>query len=836
MRLRPLVLLPAILALGCASTPPTAAGPTPMPTSAPVAPPASFAPAEVSTVPGKHDTLNFAVDRQGRIYTLDVETVNRIEPDGTTTRFLGPGSPDANDTTVSLPSALAFAPDGTAYALGEFDRLYKLSADGKVLASVAIPRTDWISTPGLAVDSHGACYMAVNSEFYSGPDQGDAYVLRWDGSGATSVVAGKPGVAGYADGVGQEARFRQPGQLAFDAQDNLYVADRGNLSIRRITPAGVVTTVAGKGAPQLPMSPPPGMPSPDLSPLYQGTVPLWGLAVTPAGELFYSASDRRIHRITPDGTEGVYAGDGALCPPLRPCQESCQPTPDPNGCFKDGPLAQAEFNGPTALLADGNGRLLVLDGRQNSMPSRIRVVGGLAQGRGPGPLAVKATLPSPPAPASPMPSPSPTPDLVHPSCGPYAACGQAGGQAFDQAGQPVTTALEVLLAPPGHPEQAQKVADAVDGRFSFTTAPQAGMLIVRGPGYAARQRPLTRGYSDQGYGGGPNPPPVYNFGGPASSADPDAPAFYLPPVGMSGAFREVSPVQPFEHATVSTLNPTARIEAGALAVRPDGTVVYLETQNNAVTQLSPDGARSVLAGGPYPQPYGNEQYLLDGQGGAAHFYLPEGLALGADGTAYVADSGNSAIRKVAPDGTVTTLAGRRPYGFADGKGADALFWGPANVAVAADGTVTTFGSNVAGYARDRFRAPRGIAVGPDGAVYVGDGGNYRLRRIAPSGEVTDLYGTPTNDPDGTAVIPLRLDLNELAVGADGTVYIASENRVYQLAPGGALTILAGYGLYGDADGPSDKAMFSQIAGLAVGPGGALYVADASNGRIRKVAR
>ncbi len=271
-------------------------------------------------------------------------------------------------------------------------------------------------------------------------------------------------------------------------------------------------------------------------------------------------------------------------------------------------------------------------------------------------------------------------------------------------------------------------------------------------------------------------------------------------------------------------------------------------ERNTVSVLTPDGTVRLLAGG--------AEGYRDGVGAAASFNTPSGIALDKQGNVYVADTGNHAIRKIAPDGTVTTLAGSGIAGFADGKGAQAQFNGPVGVAVdedgnvyvadtyndrirriAPDGTVSTVaGSGVPGIADGigelaQFDTPCGIAVGRDG-IYIADSRNDAVRRINPDGSVLTLALTPGTEKEALLRRPMAL-----AVTHDGFVYVAvgSRGRLLQLAPDGALAGLP------DAEHPADPATGIdgnvQVYGprsLALAPNGTLLLADGPAQRLHRI--
>lgn len=198
-----------------------------------------------------------------------------------------------------------------------------------------------------------------------------------------------------------------------------------------------------------------------------------------------------------------------------------------------------------------------------------------------------------------------------------------------------------------------------------------------------------------------------------------------------------------------------------------------------------------------------------GRGAAARFADPFGVAVDAAGRIYVADAGeNNRIRRIDPDGLVTTVAGGRE-GFADGMGADAA-----------------------------FHTPSGMALDALGNLYVADTGNHAIRRVTPAGEVTTVAGDGTSgDRDGP---PHRARFNapvDVAVAPDGTIFVADtyNDRIRRIDPSGMVTTVAGGTMPGYRDGPADDARFDTPCGIALLPSGALVVADTGNGVVRVIA-
>ncbi|MBI5609544.1 MAG: hypothetical protein HY902_11755, partial [Deltaproteobacteria bacterium] len=262
----------------------------------------------------------------------------------------------------------------------------------------------------------------------------------------------------------------------------------------------------------------------------------------------------------------------------------------------------------------------------------------------------------------------------------------------------------------------------------------------------------------------------------------------------------------------------------------------------------------------------------NGKGTQAKFTLPSAIAVGGDGTLYVADAaGNgSYIRKVLPDGTVSNLAGKGISGFADGAGTLAQFWAPAGLAVdasstvyvadrlnqrirkiSAGGVVTTLAGDApepglfdpkaqGGYqdgvgAAARFDEPTGLALGPDGALYVTEVANHKIRIVALDGTVTTLAGSTQGYQDGAAATAKFNAPAGIAVAKNGTVYVADtgNHRIRAIA-GGLVSTFAGTGEVGLIDGPLLDARFSAPAGLSLDSDGTLYLADAGNHAVRTV--
>jgi sugar lactone lactonase YvrE len=210
---------------------------------------------------------------------------------------------------------------------------------------------------------------------------------------------------------------------------------------------------------------------------------------------------------------------------------------------------------------------------------------------------------------------------------------------------------------------------------------------------------------------------------------------------------------------------------------------------------------SVLAGGGQ---FGTD----DGTSLNARFSDPFGVAVSSEGDVYVADAGEAQrIRRIDAAGNVRTIAGST-RGFADGAGEEA-----------------------------QFDTPSGIAVGPDGAVYVADTGNNTIRRVTVAGVVSSL--TPNRTAGYRDGLALDAEFNGpvgVAVDANGRVIVADtyNDRIRAIERGGRVTTIAGSGRRGYVDGAAADAEFDTPCGVAIDRSGNIFVADSGNGLIRRI--
>jgi RHS repeat-associated protein len=256
-----------------------------------------------------------------------------------------------------------------------------------------------------------------------------------------------------------------------------------------------------------------------------------------------------------------------------------------------------------------------------------------------------------------------------------------------------------------------------------------------------------------------------------------------------------------------------------VALAPDGSLYIADTNNNRIRRVGPDGIITPMAGD------GSPGYSGDGgPAPAAKLSRPSGVTVGSDGSLYIADTDNNRIRRVGPDGIITTVAGDGHPGYTtaspQGDG------GPATKAVVG--------------------APWEVAVGPEGSLYIVDTYNHSIRRVGPDGIITTVAGKISgpgfsgagfSGDGGLATAAALQDPRGVAVGPEGSLYIAdtSNLRIRRVVPDGIITTVAGNGTPGfSGDGGAPTAASLSLPRIALGPDGSWYIADVGHSRIRRV--
>ena len=249
----------------------------------------------------------------------------------------------------------------------------------------------------------------------------------------------------------------------------------------------------------------------------------------------------------------------------------------------------------------------------------------------------------------------------------------------------------------------------------------------------------------------------------------------------------------------------------AVATTADGGFLIADFSAGAVRKVSSEGVITRVAG------TGAAGYSGDGGPAIdAELFLTFGVAVTADGGFLIADTGNHAVRKVSPDGVITTVAGTGSMG----NGGDD---GPAIHA--------------------QLNFPQGVAASSDNGFFIADTGNHVVRNVSPQGVITRVAGTTSiagnSGDDGPATDAELNGPASVAVAADGGFLIVdgSNNVVRRVSPEGVITRVAGTGTAGNSgdDGPATAAEFNLPVSLAFTADGGFLIGDKGNNVVRKVA-
>jgi uncharacterized protein (TIGR03437 family) len=628
-----------------------------------------------------------ALDSRGNLFVTDQSSsrVRRVAPDGVITTVAGSGPPGtkgdggpATEALLNKPAGIAVDDGGNLYIADTNNhRIRKVTTDGRITTICgtgtatfggdggAASRAGLNGPTGVALDAGGTLYIA---------DSGNERIRRVTPAGTISTVAGN-GVAGFAGdrGPATAAQLNNPVSVAVDASGNLYIADRSNNRVRRVTPAGAIESIAGTGVA--------GYSGDNLSATMAQLNAPAGVALDAAGNLYVS-ENWRLRRITPAGIILSVAGGSTF------------------GFGGDGgPAISAQLDAPQGIAFDQVGNLYLAD-QANHRVRRITPAGIINTVAGGGDLGDGG--------------PATAARFYYPRA---LAADQAGNvylvdnngrrvRRFTPEGQMWTVAGDGIGGNSGDG------GPATTARFQnpFAIAiDSAGNLHIADAG-GQRIRKIWRnglmstiaGTGSAGFGGD---------GGPATAAQFNTP--------------------------------------GGLAFDGAGNLYISDTGNSRVRRMTPAGVIATVAGD------GNKGYGGDGGPGTlAHLNEPVRLAFDATGNLYIADRADQRIRRLTPAGIISTVAGN---GTAGGGGDG----GPATAA--------------------QLSYPSGVGFDSNGNMLLAVLNNHRIRAVSPSGVITTIAGSGAAGFAGDGGPALNAQLwspNDVLIDSSGNILIADgDNRV-----------------------------------------------------------
>ena len=251
-------------------------------------------------------------------------------------------------------------------------------------------------------------------------------------------------------------------------------------------------------------------------------------------------------------------------------------------------------------------------------------------------------------------------------------------------------------------------------------------------------------------------------------------------------------------------------QPAGVAVAADGSVLVADTNNDRVRRIAPDGSVTTIAG-TTSGGYNGDNIVAT----SAQLHAPTGVAGTPDGGVLIADQGNHRIRRVSPAGVISTVAGTGAGRF----GGDG---GPATAA--------------------QLRAPASVATLPGGTFLVADTGNDRIRKVTADGTISTVAGTGASGfsgDGGPATSAALRGPEDVAPTGEGSAFLIADTgsqRIRRVAPDGTITTVAGNGVNnrnGDG-GAATAANLSFPTGVTPTGGGGFLIADQGNDRVRRV--
>jgi uncharacterized protein (TIGR03437 family) len=730
--------------------------------------------------------LGVLPDNNGNFYIADggAARVWKVNAAGIVSTAAGGGSSPSGDggpatSAIISVSGVALDSAGNLYISG--GSLRKVTPAG-IISTIA-----QVNASNIASDGAGNLYLA---------DILSNVIRKVDPAGNVTTVAGSGKQGNTGDGgPAVNASLYLPQGVSADAAGNLYFCDNATY-VRKVDTNGIITRFAGNGTPLAF-----GDGGPALS---AGMTPTF-TAVDADGNVYIAdTGGNRIRKVNTAGIISTVAGGGL-----------------PSSTLGDGgPATSARLFGPRGVAVDNLGNIYIGD----DSDFRIRKVSSGAAGSpvqaNPASLSFSYTAGAPAPPSQTVVIISPGATLTFTA----AASTTSGGPwlSVSPTSGTVNTTLTVSVSPAGlapgsyngaitiTPSGTGNAPQTVPVRLSVS-APVSQSIIttVAGNGLI----PFTTD------GGAATSTPM---GASALAADSAGNLFVadivssrIYKIGTSGIVTTLAGNGAFSYSgDGGPATRAAFFNPAAAAVDKSGNVYIADSMNNRVRKVDSSGIVTTVAG--------NGSVGSGGDGGpatSATLFTPAGLAVDGAGNLFIADSGNSRVRRVTTGGTISTVAGGAPVPGYSGDGGAAVGAG--------------------------LFLPGGVAVDAAGNLYIADIGNNRIRKVTPAGIIGTVAGNGSKgfSGDGGPATAASLNFSSAHVGlaADsaGNLFIpdVANHRVRKVDTSGVITTIDGDGIAGySADGsPAVNAGLNNPGDVALDGSGNLYIADTTNNRVRKVA-
>ncbi|WP_028982467.1 T9SS type A sorting domain-containing protein [Sporocytophaga myxococcoides] len=728
------------------------------------------------------DPMGLAFDQKGNLYVADNinrSIIRKVTPDGVVSTYAGNGVQGFANGNLSVakfsqPTDLIFSTDGIAYVADNGNhQIRKISTSGNVTTfagSLDYGNVDGVGGSAKFNQPYSAVFDKNGNLFVT--DEFNHQIRKITPQGLVTVFAGN-GVAGFADGTGTAASFNMPMGIDIDAQGNLYVADYLNSRIRKVTPQGVVTTVAGTGEEGFANG------SAATAKFDRPS----GLTLDASGNIYVAdCYNYRVRKISPDGIVSTFAGNGT-------------------SAYTDGLSGKSSFRSVSDVEFGPDGALYVSD---NSCIRKIAPVSFKAFSSVQNypstnqSIAISAT--------------SLTGNLnILASDGYEVSLSSTSGFASSlnltaTNGSIISVEIFIRISNTAKP-------GTNNGTISITSSgAQDVILNFTGETIPNTASPtIMKGIYVSTIASGLKPVGVV--------ADSDGNLFVAD--GSNHVIKKISKdgtITVLAGAGTSGFADGKGIEAkfsypSGIAIAKNGDLYITDSNNHRIRKVTQDGEVSTIAGT-------GTSGSLEGAAASAQFYNPSGIAIDIYGNIFVADKNNSKIRKISTDLIVSTV-GATSFNYPSGVAADLN----GNIYVAdqsnqkikkitADGTISIIAGTSAGYLdgnalSSKFNYPSALTVDAEGNIYVSDMNNYMIRKILPTGVVVTLGGSASSSGsvDGVGTSAVFSSPQGLTTDLKGNVYVADVGS-------GKIRKLSAYqmpGLYGIQGSPSAKVDFPVIA-------------------------